>query len=345
MALLFPDATPQDGRMPATCRWIVAFVLTWSVPLAAQPDPRAALARDLIAQGVELRKQEDDRQALAVFERAVELDPSAQALAQRALAEQALGHWLDAAEHLEQALEQVDDPWIAEHRAALEAARDEIAAQLGMLEVSCNVAGAEVRIDGRLLGRTPLAAPLRVVAGQSAVQISAPGFLDITRRVDVDARRLSRLDVTLIATSPPDARPAEPASAPPANAARLPHGAAPSHEPGASPRDVLLYTSVGLASVGLAVGVTGYVVREVNVRLYNEDSRCNVRVGVRRSDECPDEASAWHRGEALAIGGFSTAGVFGALALYLFLARPRASSHQTAFCALGPASFACHGRF
>ncbi len=99
--------------------------------------------------------------ALAAFERAWALGGSFRALAQIALAEQALGHWREAYEHLASALRHTDDPWISAHHATLDVALREIASRLGAVEVSCNVHGAEVRVDGRVVGKTPLAESVR----------------------------------------------------------------------------------------------------------------------------------------------------------------------------------------
>src|SRR6185295_18990919 len=119
----------------------------------------------IIERGIELRRTGQDRLALVWFERALAVDGSVRALAQVALAEKALGLWPEAQQHLQQALRQNGDPWIVEHRATLEAASREISSQLGSLEISCNVDGAEVRLDGQFLGQTPLTQPLPLVAG------------------------------------------------------------------------------------------------------------------------------------------------------------------------------------
>jgi hypothetical protein len=290
----------------------------------------------LIARGIRLRKAGDDRAALESFEQAYAQSSSAQALAQMALAEQALGRWLLAQEHLEQALAAPADRWIEVHRAALHAARAEIASRLGQLEVSCNVAGAVVLVDGAVIGRTPLPRAVPLVAGQSVLKISAPGYFDVTRQVQVDARALARMDVSL--TALPDeaiAQPAAPAS----------HGLARARPADHGPYDVLMYSSFGLAALGLTVGVAGYVVREVNVSVYNDDSRCRVQQGIPRSEECKDEYDAWRLGQTLAITGLTAAAVFGGMGLYLWLDRPAASGDRALACGLGLGLARCAGRF
>jgi tetratricopeptide (TPR) repeat protein len=300
---------------------VYGLAVSWSIVMATPASASMPEAEALIEQGTAFRKQGDDRGALAAFQRAWALDPSPHALAQLALAEQALGQWLQADRHLHEALQESGDPWIQLHRTTLEAAQREIVSQLGSVEISCNLAGAEVLVDGRSVGRTPLGARVRVVAGQSVIQVSAQGYFDAVRRVQVDPGSLSRVDVTLVA----DGNPATAS--------------------GGGTRQVLMYGSLGLAALGVAVGVTGYWVREVNVRAYNDDAQCARQAGVPRSQECPHEASAWHTGEAMAIAGFSAGAVFGALGLYLGLNPAETADASYQACVVGPASLLCSGSF
>jgi hypothetical protein len=290
----------------------------------------AAQAKVALNRGIELRKAGDDRGALDAFERAYALTASAEARAQAALAEQALGRWVEAREHLQEALAQSNDPWIVEHRKTLVLAQEEIDSRLGVLEVSCNIAGAQVYVDDRLRGRTPLAEPLRLIAGQSVLKLSARGHFDLVRQVQVDAHGLARVDVTLTPL------PSEPSATVPASAGVATRDTS---------RDMLLYTSVGLAAVGASVGLTGYVIREVNVRKYNDDTRCAQLEDVRRSDECRGEYSAWRRGETIAIAGFAAGGVFGGLALYLWLDRAGTPEPPRVSCGIAALSAGCSGTF
>jgi hypothetical protein len=309
--------------------------------VAAADTPAGSSAVDaLIARGIRLRKAGDDRGALSAFERAYAEQGSLQALAQMALAEQALGRWVVAHEHLERALAARSDGWIDAHRATLEAAREEIASRLGQLEVSCNVAGARVEVDGQAIGRTPLARALPLVAGQSVLKLSAPGYFSVTRQVQVDARSLSRVDVVLTRV------PSEGAAPAPAAPERVRSGAGDAGSaPSSTAHDVLMYSSLGLAALGATIGVTGYVVREVNVNIYNDDSRCRVRQDVRRSVECKDQYDAWRLGQALAITGFAAAAVFGGVGLYLWLERPSTDREPALACGIGVGMASCAGRF
>jgi PEGA domain-containing protein len=339
-------------------RWVAALGLAELVALtssaAASPEAASSIvtnadapagssaASALIARGIRLRKSGDDRAALAAFAQAYAEAGSLQALAQMALAEQALGRWVLAHAHLEQALAAHTDPWIDAHRATLETAREEIASRLGQLEVSCNVAGALVEVDGEPIGRTPLPRAVPLVVGQSVLKISAPDHFAVTRQVQVDARALARVDVILTAL------PREGTTQPGTSGMRtseLGAGTSDGGARGGSARSVLMYSSLGLGALGLTVGVTGYVVREVNVNVYNDDSRCRVRAGIPRSLECKDQYDAWRLGQTLAIGGLAAAAVFGGVGLYLWLDRPAASRAQALRCSVGAGLASCSGRF
>ncbi len=359
---LRPRSRPSKVWRMRKARGVICLLVLLARPALAQSPVDAGAstesARSFIERGVQLRKAGADREALAAFERARALEDSAEVLAQIALAEQALGRWVEAEEHLARALNLPgEDAWISKHRPSLETALREVQARLGMLEVSCNVAGAELRLDGRALGHTPLAQPVRLMAGESVIQISAPGYFEVTRLVQVDAGNLSRVEVVLIPRPSPSGdrqgtvRAEPPGTELPARellqearrGARTP--VADSGPTRNSASSVLMYTSLGLAVAGVALGTTGYVMRETNVRLYNDDSRCSTTLGVRRSQECPSEAAAWHRGEVLAIAGFSAAAAFGSAALVLWLEQPRAPKQSSFGCMPGAASVFCQGRF
>ena len=69
------------------------------------------------------------------------------------------------------------------------------------IAVTVDRAGAEVRLDGRPVGQTPLAAPLTVDEGAHSVAVSLPGYEPVTR--DVEARAdLARVDVALAWSDP-----------------------------------------------------------------------------------------------------------------------------------------------
>jgi hypothetical protein len=163
---------------------------------AVAPSPEA-LADALIAQGVALRAQQRDAEALVLFERANAAFSSARALAQIALAEQALNRWVQAERHLREALAASGDPWIARNSAPLHAALAVIETHLGRLDVLSNVPGAQVWIAAVQVGTIPLNAPLRIAVGSTPVELRAEGYVAQTRTVNITANQTTHESITL----------------------------------------------------------------------------------------------------------------------------------------------------
>ena len=82
--------------------------------LASAPTAGAAGDEEdaLIRRAIELRKQGNDRGALEELQRAYGIAQSPRAAAQLGFAEQAVGIWLQAEEHVREALGEPGDKWI-----------------------------------------------------------------------------------------------------------------------------------------------------------------------------------------------------------------------------------------
>jgi hypothetical protein len=164
---------------------------------------RVAVAEDVEAifrRGTELRKQGRDAEALAEFQRAARIQDSPRATAQIAVAEQALGSWVDAHTHLTRALAHPNDPWIQKNRAALDAALDVIETHLGQLEVWGTPGGAEVLVDDRLVGNLPNVL-VWMDPGDFSLRVRAPGFADVSRTLNLKAEAHLREHIDLRATA------------------------------------------------------------------------------------------------------------------------------------------------
>ena len=179
-------------------RCLAALAVLLAVAPAAAQDADAT-----IEEGLALREQGRDAEALERFRAAYESAPSARALAQIALAEQALGRFVDAEAHLVEAME-LGGEWIERNREALEGARSVLEAHLASLELTGGPAGAEVHVDGRSRGELPLDSPLRVPAGTLEVEIRADDHYPMRRTVEVRGGGLARLEVVLRAREPDD---------------------------------------------------------------------------------------------------------------------------------------------
>ena len=151
----------------------------------------------LIREGVESRRKNNDTEALESFKKAYELGHSPRAVAQMGLAEIALGRWVEAAGHLEEALAHAADPWVAKHLSTLNESYGLVRKRVGELDVIGSPARATVAVEGVVVGNLPLAKPLRVRSGECRFVVSAPGYESIARTVDVAAGQLTRETVNL----------------------------------------------------------------------------------------------------------------------------------------------------
>jgi hypothetical protein len=300
----------------------------------------AAQAQDrspdqLIEAGVGARRAGNDEQALVLFTQAWEAGHAPRARAQMGLAEQALGKYVEAKLHLAEALAATGDAWITGRRAALEEALAAVSARLGQLDVRSEQAGARLRINGRDAGALPLAAPLWVMPGTIAVEVSAPGFASSARTLTVTAGQLSRERFELVATAvtatpvrppppvEPDPHPRDDDSTPPEQlrADATPVDTTPVEEPaesGGSVLPVVGWITAGVGVVGVGLGVYFYTARESAASTYNDNALC-VYGDKTREERCGTFAADARSAETMMTVSLIGGGVFLAGGLVLAL--------------------------
>lgn len=161
--------------------------------------PAGGDAETLIDRGVDLRVQRKDAEALELFEASWKLKPSPRARAQMGLAEQALGRWIDAEKHLEEALADRSDAWIGRNRPMLDEGLRAVQTHLTWLQVESNVPGSVVSVNGTTVGTTPMKAPVRIVRASIVIEVSAPGHATTVLKRDATAEELVRESVDLAA--------------------------------------------------------------------------------------------------------------------------------------------------
>jgi hypothetical protein len=261
--------------------------------------------------GIELRRQHRDVEARDVFRAIYERTREPRALARQASAEAALGDWVTAEEHLSAALDNTNDPWILQNRTGLAADLQAFRQHVGLLEVSTNVAGAEVWIAGARVGQLPATRPLRVPAGTVTFEVRAEGHASATRSATVQpgmsipAREM--VNLTRVVAPQPSQEPiattrSPPVAAPPAS------GAAPVEEPEASWFNGMHIAGLSLASLGLVgvgVGIAGLVIKGGHERtLDNEPCLSDIMMTPRCNEALGGSESAG----TLAIVGFAAGG-------------------------------------
>jgi len=322
----------------------VAAALLVLAALAVAPLAHADSADALIEQGLVLREAGRDAEALDRFKKAYAVTPSPRALAQMALAEQALGRWVVAEANLGRALRSVQDPWIMKNRAALDGALVTIARHLGDLEVAGGTAGAEVLLDGEGVGTLPLQGPLRAEVGTRTLEIKRDGYYPVSRMVTIASDEPARVSVEM----KPRVNVGEPAGA---NVGELQKPPPPPNEPVRSADPGRMQRAVGwglaLAAVpAVGLGVVGIVGRGGEISSYNSDGACPGADKPAQPPVCQGHIDSADRWKAVSIVGFSLGAILAGTGVVLLLTAPSDKTSAAAFtCSPMLFGASCAGRF
>jgi hypothetical protein len=177
-----------------------------------------------------------------------------------ARAEMQLGKPRDAAEHVSFYLREAKDAKPQDRQAA-EKLFAEAKAKIGTVSVKADMDAAEVLVDGKSVGKTPLAGPIFVEPGAHTIEARKEGAEPVKQPVDVIAG--GEGSVNLVLTPPPKAAPPPP---PPAVAT------------GPAPRNkMIIYAGIGTAGalglVGIGTAIGAAVVGGNSYSTW-EENRC-----------------------------------------------------------------------
>jgi hypothetical protein len=342
--------------------------------LTAFPAWAGESAEHLIKKGLELRKRGDDLGALPLFDQAYRLSPTPRAAAQRAFCAQALGRWTQVESDLTEALKSPDDPWVKKNRAAIDESLNEAKMKVAVIEVG-EPPGADVLVNGKVVGQLPLASPVRIEAGEIEVELRAEGRHSSVKSLRVEGGQYQRIAVRADADAAPSspaaaAAPAAPASSPnvsvyvtqPTPAASAP-GATVTARPaepasGSGWRSAPKWVSWGLGVASLGVGAYGY--SRYRNRLSDFDGGCAFDANGKAYPltnspqtemSCETLHGDYRSARTLAIVGFAGAGALAITGLVFYIAEPRSGDGRTAL-ACSPdivsrnrLSFGCSLRF
>ena len=182
-SLVAPPAraiSPNDARSPA----------------AASARASLDAAKELFRRGVALYEAGDVERALDLFLRSRAEFRSSQNTIDAAVCLDRLGRHDEALEMYEDALT-LGGELDADDRQRIARATAALLPKIATLDVSSNVPGGVVTIDGRARGKLPLSSPIRVVAGHRIVRVLAPGYATFERAVDVSSGSTTKLDAAL----------------------------------------------------------------------------------------------------------------------------------------------------
>jgi tetratricopeptide (TPR) repeat protein len=191
--------------------------------VAAEVDAKAA-AREHFQKGVSAYADQRFAEAAEEFETAYRLSPAFKLLYNIGQVNVALGRSVEAVEAFDKYLKQGAAVIPPERKREVSAEIEKQLGRIGTISVRTFPDEADVRLDGVLVGRTPLSKPLRVNAGRHTIEALAAAHKPATREVEVVGKAEIAIELTLeaiVAPSPPPvaASPApakvEPAPPPP----------------------------------------------------------------------------------------------------------------------------------
>jgi hypothetical protein len=138
-------------------------------------------ARELWFRGVDAFRNGRYEEARQAFSECYTLMPKSDVLRNLSISEIQSGHFVAAARHLTALLSGADLPADVREEATRRLAQAE--AQIGKLNVTVDVPGAVVNIDGAPIGRTPLNGGWYIEPGQHEVLISKSGYPNEVRQI------------------------------------------------------------------------------------------------------------------------------------------------------------------
>ncbi len=290
---------------------LLAFAMSASGLARADAEPEkvpepSAEAEAHVAHGLELRRQRRDEEALVEFRAGYALQRSGRVLAQIALAEDAVGLWVEAERDLEEVLSERGNAWVEKRRGALVEELRVVRMHLADLALEVVPAGAEVWLNGAEARRRPDTGAFRVVSGRVLIEVKAPGFETARRVLELPPGARSRETIAL-AEAPPARSPSAIVVPSPAGASRPMPAAAPDMHTQMSVPRILAFTSFALAGAAVAIGTVGAVERTVRRNEYNDNRRCD-QGGVPRSVQCAGVADEFARFTTVMTSGYVTAG-------------------------------------
>ncbi len=160
--------------------------------------------------GVTLYKEGKFTEALAEFERAYEIAPHPLVLYNIAGCHRELSRYGEAVRYYRRFLDEGKDVVSKTRLDNAQAELTDILARVARVTVQVTVDGAELSLDGEVLGTTPLEMPLVLPPGEHRLTARVPGHRDAVRVVKVASG--DELEVEL-SPAPAPAEPSEPARA------------------------------------------------------------------------------------------------------------------------------------
>jgi hypothetical protein len=189
---------------------IAKLVLLAALLAQAAPPPTGngdkAKAKVLLQEGLAANRQSQHAQALEKFQAAYAAYPSPKLWFNIGQVELALDHSVEAIQAFEKFLALVPGAQPDEKKIARSSV-EQLRKKLGQLEVKCETNGAEITVDGKSVGRVPLAGPVWAAPGSHRVAITQEGFSPASETLDLRAGTSALVVIHLVPLAPPKPEP------------------------------------------------------------------------------------------------------------------------------------------
>ena len=176
-------------------------VLAQAIP--APPATKPTLADEATAKknfesGLRLYGEGSYAEALIAFEQSYRLGGRPSALKNIAQCHRNLKHFVEAYEAYEQMLAKHDAQVPAAEKKAVQQALDELGVLTATVMVDVSEADAEIDIDGKSVGRSPMKTPKRIAAtGTHRLRVTKPGFTQTDQPFTVDSQQNKKIEAKL----------------------------------------------------------------------------------------------------------------------------------------------------
>jgi len=178
---------------------VVAWLCVWAMQRAAVAAGNAETPEvdRLISQGLEFRRQSHPELALPIFQEAYEIEQTPRTEGHLGLVLATLDHFLEAEQHITSALASPANGWVVKNRSILRDTLAKVRTHLADITIEASPEGASVVVAAHPAGTAPLRDPVRVLADDVDVQVSAPGYVTVSRSVHVTGGEHGHLTVNL----------------------------------------------------------------------------------------------------------------------------------------------------
>lgn len=308
-----------------------ALLASAAAPAGDPPKPQQQTtdpvsAKEYFRRAVKAYEAGKTQEAYDNYRAAWELQKSYDIAGNLANVEAELKRYREAAEHARWALANFPPVGSDKQRKILEDLLSEAKRHVGTLTIRVSVNPAEVTLDGKSLGQTPIAESLFVDAGNHTLVVTAPGYQPISQPLRIEKGSSETLSLTLAAVGP---TPTASGSAPPPPPTVTPSKVSPVVIAGAS-------AAAAFAAVGAAFTILSFVKADDAAakasgikNAEGEGAPCHKRPA---SAACEDLQSLLGQRDTfanVALWTFVGAGTLGAATIVYALAGPKPAPSST----------------